>query len=224
MKIRTLLATHTALLLMMALSSQAADKMVFRAKPGKDMKMRIEGTSTVHDWQVEGTIIAGSLEVGPGFPIEPGQAATPGKMQATAEVKIPVNSLKSIEKDGKPYSDKMDEIMQGKLKYSSTTNRFIVFHLTELVLKEVAKAKDAPYVFEAAGDLTVAGTTKKITMPINITPMGDKKLKVTGTTSIKMSDYSVEPPVLVGILSTGDSVKLIFDWPLVLQAPAAAAK
>jgi polyisoprenoid-binding protein YceI len=116
----------------------------------------------------------------------------------------------------------MDEIMLGKLKASS--NAFIMFHLTELVLKEAAKAKDAPYVFEAKGDLTVAGTTNKVTMAVNITPLGDKKLKVTGTTSVKMSDYKVEPPVLVGILSTGDAVKLIFDWPLVLQAPAAAAK
>jgi hypothetical protein len=222
MKIRTLLATNAALLLMMALSSQADDKMMFKAKPGKDMKMRIEGTSTVHDWQVESPIIGGYLKVGPGFPVEPGQAATPGKMDATGEVKIPVNSLKSIEKDGKPYSDKMDEIMLGKLK--SASNAFILFRLTELVLKETAKTKEDPYVFEVSGDLTVAGTTNKAKMTVNITPLGDRKLKLTGTTSVKMSDYKVEPPVLVGILSTGDAVKLIFDWPLVLQAPAAAAK
>jgi len=220
MKIRTLIATNAALLLVVAFSSQAADKILFRAKPGKDMKMRLEGTSTVHDWQVEGPIIGGSLEVGAGFPTEPGQAATPGKMDAIADVRIPVNSLKSIEKDGKPYSDKMDEIMIGKLK--CPPNRFITFHLTELVLKETAKAKDAPYIFEAKGELAVAGTTNKITMPVEITPLGDKKLKITGTTSVSMKDYGVEAPVLVGILSTGDKVKLIFDWPVVAAAPAAA--
>jgi len=37
-----------------------------------------------------------------------------------------------------------------------------------------------------------------------------------------MKDYNVEAPVLVGILSTGDEVKLIFDWPVVLAPPAAA--
>ena len=221
MKIRTCIAATAAFALCLALSSHAADKILFKAKPGKDMKIRIEGTSTVHDWQIEGPIIAGQLEVGPGFPIEPGMAATPGKMEATAEVKIPVNSLKSIEKDGKPYSDKMDEIMIGKLK--CPPNRQITFHLTELLLKEAAKSKEAPYLFEAKGDLTVAGTTKAITMPIEITPLGEKKLKVTGKTTVKMSDYGVEAPVLVGILSTGNEVKLIFDWPVV-QAPAPAAK
>jgi len=220
MKIRTLIAANAALVVAMAFSSHAADKLLFKAKPGKDMKIRIEGTSTIHDWQVEGPIIAGSLEVGPGFPVEPGQAVTPGKLDATAEIKIPVNSLKSIEKDGKPYSDKMDEVMLGKLK--CPPNRSITFHLTDLVLKESAKAKDAPYVCEAAGDLTVAGTTKKLTMAVNITPLGDKKLKITGSTSLKMKDYNVEAPVLVGILSTGDEVKLIFDWPVVLAPPAAA--
>ena len=41
---------------------------------------------------------------------------TPGKVEAKAEVFIQVRSLKSIEKDGKPYSDKMDEIMWEHLK------------------------------------------------------------------------------------------------------------
>jgi polyisoprenoid-binding protein YceI len=106
-----------------------------------------------------------------------------------------------------------------------STNPRILFHLTDIELKEAAKAKDAPYVFEAKGDLAVAGKTNKITMPVNITPLGDKKLKVNGTVSIKMSDYGVEAPVLVGILSTGDEVKLKFDWMLVQKAaPAAASK
>ena len=211
MKIQTLIATQCALLL--AFSSSAADLVKFKSKSGPDMKMRIEGTSTVHDWQGEGKLIGGHLDVGPGFPMEPGQAVTPGKIEAQADAFIPVNSLKSIEKDGKPYSDKMDEIMIGKLK--SPPNSQIKFHLTELVLKEAAKSKDAPYLCEATGELTVAGVTNKITMAVEVTPMADKKIKIHGTTKVKMSEYKVEAPVLVGILSTGDEVKLIFDWPVV---------
>ena len=94
------------------MSLQAADQMTtYAARSGS--KMRIEGTSNIHDWQVESPIIGGMIEVGPGFPTEPGQAVTPGKVEAKAEVFIQVRSLKSIEKDGKPYSDKMDEIMCG---------------------------------------------------------------------------------------------------------------
>src|SRR5438445_75994 len=140
------------------------------AKPG-GAKVRIEGTSTIHDWQVESSVIGGHVEVGQNFPLEPGQEVKPGKAEARVEAYIPVRSLKSIEKDGSPYSDKMNEVMYDKLKQS--TNPRIVFHLTDLELKEPAKAKDAPYVFEAKGDLAVAGKTNKITMPVNIIPLGD---------------------------------------------------
>ena len=60
---------------------------------------------------MESPIIGGMLEVGAGFPTEPGQAVTPGKVEAKADAFIQVRSLKSVEKDGKPYSDKMDEVM-----------------------------------------------------------------------------------------------------------------
>jgi len=65
--------------------------------PPNFVKMRIEGTSNIHDWQVEGSIIGGYLEVGPEFPVEPGQAATAGKVEAHGEAYIPVRSLFSIE-------------------------------------------------------------------------------------------------------------------------------
>src|SRR5437899_7371193 len=106
---RTLLAINTALLLWAGLSVQAADQTKYYGRSGS--KMRMEGTSTIHDWQVEGTLISGFLEVGPDFPTEPGQAATPGKVDAHADLFMTVRSLKSIEKDGKPYSDRMDEVM-----------------------------------------------------------------------------------------------------------------
>lgn len=224
MKIRTLLAGNIALLLLAGMTAQAADQVTkFFARSGS--KMRIEGTSNVHDWQVESPIIGGFIEVGPDFPVEPGQAATPGKVQAKAEPFVTVRSLKSIEKDGKPYSDKMDEIMYEKLGAPKVPK--INFYLDELELKEVAKSKDAPYVFEAKGDLVVAGVTNKITMPVNVLPLGDKKLRVTGTTNVKMTDFKIDPPapkIALGLIKTGDPVKIIFDW-LVMQraAPAAAA-
>ena len=188
--------------------------------------MRIEGTSNIHDWQVESPFIAGLLEVGPNFPMEPGQAVTPGKVEAKAEVFITVRSLKSLEKDGKPYSDKMDEVMWEHMK--ETENKKIVFHLSELTLKEAATAKDAPYVFEAKGNLAVAGVTNKITMMVNVLPLGEKKLKITGTTNLKMTDYKIEPPapkIALGMIKTGDDVKLIFEWRLEQpKTPAATAK
>src|SRR3954452_21112532 len=99
MKKRTMIAgPDVAVILLGGLCLQAADLTRYNAKPGS-LKMRIEGTSTIHDWQVESSIIGGYIEVGPEFPVEPGQAATPGKLEARGEAKIPVRSLFSIEKD-----------------------------------------------------------------------------------------------------------------------------
>lgn len=226
MKIRTLIAGNLALLLLASFSVQAADEATrFYARSGS--KMRMEGTSNIHDWQVESSLIGGYLEVGPGFPVEPGQAATPGKVEAKAEPFIMVRSLKSLEKDGKPYSDKMDEVMYEHLKAQDDPKARIMFHLTELTLKEAAKSKETPYVFEAKGELAVAGVTNKITMPVNILPLGDKKLKVTGTTAVKMTDFKIEPPapkIALGMIKTGDEVKLIFEWMVGQRAAPAAAK
>src|SRR5438105_12014855 len=105
-----LLTTTLGLSLLSAAQLSAAETTRFDALPG-GAKVRIEGTSTVHDWQVEGKIIGGYLEAGPDFPMEPGQDVKPGKVEARVGAFIPVRSLKSIEKDGSPYSDNMNEIM-----------------------------------------------------------------------------------------------------------------
>jgi len=221
MKIRTLITGNLAFLLLAGLTVQAADQMTkYYARSGS--KMRIEGTSTIHDWQVEGTLVGGFLEVGANFPAEPGQAATPGKVEAHAEPFIMVRSLKSVEKDGKPYSDRMDEVMYDHLKAKDSPK--ISFRLTDLTLKESAKSNDAPYVFEAKGQISVAGVTNDVTMPVNIVPLGDKKLKISGKTNLKMTDFKVEPPNPLGLgIKTGDEIKISFDWMVAQRNPPAAA-
>ena len=72
--------------------------------------------------------------------------------------------------------------------------------------------------------------TKKITMPVNILPIGrskgEKRLEITGNISIKMTDFKVEPVdinLVVGHIKTGDDVKLVFKWVLGQKKVAAAA-
>jgi hypothetical protein len=193
----------------------------FVAKSGTS-KVRIEGTSTIHDWQMESPLIGGYLAASPDFPTKPGADMKPGKVDAKVEAFIPVRSLKSLEKDGKPYSDKMDEIVWEKLLQQKFPR--IIYRVNELVFKE---AKDGAYVFDSTGDLIVAGVTNKISMPVNITPLdGGKALHIIGSTKVKMSDFKIEPPAPTGLgmlIKTGDDVKLFFDWTVEQKAPAAPA-
>ena len=221
MKKCTLFAGPVALLLIAALTAQA--EMTLAARSGS--KMRMEGTSNIHDWQVESPLILGSIQVGDNFPTEPGQPATPGKIDVKGEASVRVSSLKSLKKDGTPYDEKMDAVMAEHLK--AEANPKIMFHPKELTLKEGAKSKDAPYACEVKGELVVAGFTNTISMPLNILPLGDKekKIKISGTTTLKMTDYKVEPPSPKFLpIHTGDEVKIIFDWMVAPKTAAPAAK
>ena len=115
----------------------------------------------------------------------------------------------------------MNEVMWEHMKQPA--NPSIYYHLNELVLKEAPKDKAGPYVFDAKGELAVAGKTNQISMPVNITPLGDKKLKITGDTSLKMTDFGMEPPTKLGVFSTGDEVKIKFEWTVGPKAAPAAA-
>jgi len=187
-----------------------AQTVELKAKPGS--KVQIKGTSTVHDWTVEGKLIGGSVQVAEGFPLEPGQVVEPGKVDATVTAFIPISSLKSV-KDGKPYSAKMDEIMYEKL--GKPTQKRITYNLDELTLKSSPEAAGKPYVFDATGHLIVAGVTNAIALPVEVTPMEGGKVKFAAKTSIKMTDYKIDPPapkIALGLIKTGDEVQVSVEW------------
>jgi hypothetical protein len=175
--------------------------------------MRMEGTSTLHDWQVESPIITGYIEVGPNFPILPDRTATPGNGEARGEATIMVRSLRSVESDGRYYSDAMDNKMWEMMRLPQ--NPKIIYHLNELVLREGPKQDGDPYVFDSNGDLAVSGRTNQLAMVVNILPLGEVKgeerFKISGTTVLKMTDFGISPNSIV-ISKTGDDVTIKFEW------------
>ena len=215
----------------------------FVASPGG--KVRIEGTANIlhPTWQVESPIIGGSLELGPGFPLVAGQSLDPGPVPAKATAFISVRSLKSVEQDGRPYSDKMNEVMYEYLR--SEQYREIRFDLIDLVLKGATNINRVlQYELEARGALTIAGVTNEVTMPVLVLPEAKARLRVSGGMRLKMTWFGIEPPaydLAVGMLKVGDEVNIKFDWvvvprstssnpaqpslvPLVLKLPAPAFK
>ena len=213
----------------------------FAARSGS--RVRIEGTSNIHDWQVESAMIGGFLEVGAGFPVEPGQTLEPGPVQAQLEAFIMVRSLKSVDKDGRAYSDKMDEIMWESLRSKQYPR--IGYRSTELTLKGATNVNEVlQYEFDSRGDLVVAGVTNEITMPVFVVPLDRGRVKISGITALKMTSFQIDPPaptVTLGLIKTADDVIVQFDWivaarslssglakngmvPLILDLPAPAFK
>ena len=195
-----LLAGKLAPLVLLTLPLCAAENWVrYEALP-TGSKTKVEGTSTIHDWTVESRLIAGHVEFDSGFSLD---QPAPGKVNARCVVTIPVRQLKSD-------NTKMDTVMYEHLKQKDHPR--IEYRLTEMALKEAPKSADAPLVFDSTGELSVAGVTNKVQMPISMTRMGKDKLKFTGSTAVKMTSFGIQPPTLVGILSTGDDVKISFEW------------
>jgi hypothetical protein len=175
--------------------------------------VKIEGTSNIHEWSMESPVIGGSLEVDPGFPasaLKGGAAAKP-----KVEAFIPVRSLKS-------YAKKMDEVYQEQMEEPKFKQ--MKYQLKELKAKSAAPT-NGKCEFDAVGTLTVHGKAKELTMPVTIEALeGGKQLKITGATPLKMTDFGVEPinkEIAGQKISTGDDIKMKFEWTTVRKEPAA---
>jgi polyisoprenoid-binding protein YceI len=193
-----------AALWLIAIAPLCAQEVVRYNSQPLGSKVRIEGTSTVHDWTMEGTIIGGFMEVPANFP----ESAAKAKVEAI----IPVRSIKSGKK-------RMDEVMQEKMKQPQ--NPTIEYRLIELTPKS-GTATAAGAQFDAKGLLKIAGVTRTNTMPVTIQRVDPDKLKISGSTGVKMTDFGIAPVdinLVIGHITTGDDVKVVIEW---LTAKAAA--
>lgn len=181
----------------------------FNSVPGTNNLIRIQGTSTFHDWEVESRIIGGYLDLGPDLLTDPVRVQ-PGKVEAKVEVFVPVRSLVSM-RDGKPYSQAMDEMVSDKLLVGE--HKRITYTLTELVLQEAAGG-DAPPAFDSKGQLRVAGVTREIAMPAEMRVDGPW-LTFTAKVQLKLSDFGIEaaaPTDGGGLIEIGDDVTVSVQW------------
>jgi hypothetical protein len=214
MKISSLLSRRAAvgLVLLLAVAPlRAADAVKYVGKPGSQVK--IEGTSNIHDWTVKGQIISGFMEVSPDFEKDL-KALTP---VPKVDVSIPVRSLKSD-------NGKMDEVMQEHMNMKQY--KTITYQLTALTLKGDPKGPNGPAEYTSKGDLTVSGVKKAIEMPVTIERLDGGKLKVKGSIPIKMTDHKIKPPapaLAMGLIKTGDDVKVSIEWIVGKQPDTAQA-
>jgi polyisoprenoid-binding protein YceI len=184
--------------------SASAETLRYAASP-RGSKVKIEGTSTVHDWTVESAIIGGAMELESNFPLDPAQAGGDVKVTPKVQVKIPVSSIKS----GKAL---MDDVMHDAMKIKDFSQ--IEYTLDEMKAKNPERKAGDPLEFNTKGQLTVAGVKKPIDMVVSMVPQGDK-LKVVGSKNLKMTDFGIKPPAPslgLGLIKTSDDVKITFEW------------
>ncbi|MGC8742686.1 MAG: YceI family protein [Verrucomicrobiia bacterium] len=172
-------------------------------------KVRMDGTSTIHDWYAESAIIGGSVELDKNFPTDPSAKLETGKIKAKVNVRIPVRSLKSS--SGRAMDNIMYEHMEVK-QYPT-----IEYHLLDMELPSIP-ARGNP-ILKTTGELVVHGVTNKISMDVGIERIAKDKIKFYTPVPItlKMTDFKINPPNpnIGGVgIKTGDEVKVKFEWVL----------
>lgn len=160
-----------------------------RYAPAAGSSVTIHGTSTLHEWSMQGSTINGEVSVS-------GDWKTNGLAEAVVDVSIPVTSIRSDH-------ERMDRIMAEALK--SKDNPVITYRLTGATLERQSTA-------HTTGKLTIAGATRDITMDVTIS--GSNGLyTLTGSTPIRMTDFGIKPPItMMGTLKTGNDVTVTFRW------------
>ena len=185
-KIFLMLATAVTLL-----SSAASVKKTYTMS--KDYVVTINGTSNLHNWKEKVEIVTGSGVVNwnsdGSFDLE------------TTSIKLNVHSIKSD----------MGAIMNNNTykALKADANPEIIFSLTVPILSNPANSNKRSIA--AKGNLTIAGVTRLVTMPVKLTMQSHEKLTLEGSQTIRMTDYKVTPPVaLMGTMRTGDEITINF--------------
>src|SRR3954464_9024747 len=176
---RFLFNTAAALLIAATLR---AETITYQAVP-RGSVMKIEGTSTVHDWEVECQVIGGRMELDSNFPLDPSKEP-PKDLKVTPLVKvlIPVRQLKS-------GTSPMDTVMHNAMNIE--THPTIEYSLLEMTAK--GKTNNG-LIFGTKGTITCNGVTNTNEFDVVMTKVDDKKIKVSGTTKVKMTDFKIQPP------------------------------
>ncbi|HEY3913754.1 MAG TPA: YceI family protein [Verrucomicrobiae bacterium] len=190
----------------------AAAQSSYSSLPGAS-DIKIDGTSSLHDWEMEGTLIGGTLQFGAGVELDPAKTDVAGaqgnKVSAKSHIIVPITSIHS-KADHMP--DTMDRLMQEALKASD--NPRIELTMTDLMFKGPHEA-GKPFNFDVTGNLSIAGKSNHVTFPVTMDCSQPDKIVVNGTVPIKMTDYGVTPPAPnfgLGMMKVGEDVKIIFQW------------
>lgn len=177
----------------------------YTTSPQGTNRVSLTGDAISHRWRCAGEVIRGTLDVTPQFltGLQKGEATGTG---IRASLAIPVLSLKSVTKEGKPYSDFMDQQMY--IALHALHHPDVIFQMTELIEKE----DQGSWIYAINGKATIAGVTQAVQFPAQFF-VSSSNLVVRGELPLKMSSFNVKPPP-----PTEDLVNISFSWTLTHEA------
>lgn len=150
-------------------------------------EFKVSGTSTLHDWDMISEGARGQATI----------VVENGEIQEISNLRVdlPVKSLKS-------GNNRMDRTAYSAV--DADKHDYVRFELTGI--RNITSRQ----IF-ATGNLTIAGTTRPVTLQTDYTVNGSS-VQFSGAHSIKFTQFDVDPPTaLLGTVRTGDDLKIAFD-------------
>jgi polyisoprenoid-binding protein YceI len=186
MKLKFFILIVLGLLLDTALSGQSNNKYLIEKN-----EMIIKGTSNLHDWEMDVKKVKGSMDAD----IKNNKILSINSLT----LNIDVNSIKS----GKSLMDKKTYNALKSEFYPEI--RFDLSGITDMISNEKGQ------LLTANGILSIAGSNKSIRIKALSSIKSNGELSFTGSKSLKMSDFDIEPPTAIfGTLKTGNEVVIEF--------------
>ena len=186
MKKICLLQPGIFVLLFLTISSNSVSQVSYNIIP-ESSKMTIQGTSSMHNWEMEVT-----------------------EMEFTTTILINDDHIKSIGDTWfscKTTSIVSDYALMDKKTYEALKAEeysTISFRMTN---DKVISPAGVDFVGNVKGYLSVAGRGKEIDIPFQARFLSGGDIELKGEVPLKMSDFDIDPPsALMGALKTGDEV------------------
>ena len=165
----------------------------YKIAPGKDVNIKVKGSSNVHDWNM----------------VSPTMIST-GDFKFDSNSKL--NSLSAFSFSLETKSLKSQHGAMNTRTYKALkADKFpkIIYKLQSAVITRIQKNK---YLVKSSGDLTIAGAKKNILMDVTVVVNPDNTITCSGSQKLKFTDYNMSPPsYMAGTMKVENDIAIQFN-------------
>ena len=172
-----------------ALMAQASYKLV----PGKDVSIKVLGSSNVHDWTETSAVMESQ-----------------GDFKLSDDNQIVSLSAFNFSLNAKSLKSE-HEMMDSRTYKAMNADQYpkITFKLGSAAIETIQKNK---FNIKATGELTIAGATQTITLDVTAVVNPDNTITCTGSKKIKLTDYKIEPPsFMLGAMKVANDLTIQYS-------------
>ncbi|MGF1585317.1 MAG: YceI family protein [Bacteroidales bacterium] len=187
------LVTHVimAITMVLAMNVTAGDHSSSLTRfTSTDVNISVVGTSTLHDWEMQSDAAVSEAQ----FTVD--NQGQPERLESVM-FRLQKNTLKSDKSglDRRAY-DAMNADRHPEIIFRTNGSG------------DLQESGDK-YEVNTKGELTVAGVTRNIDVNATCTNGNGNELVCTGSQTLNMSDFDIDPPVMMlGTLRTGDEITI----------------